>query len=90
MTDSDHLTNLIHEAHGGSLPSREELFRLAQDRLTNQARRMFRDFPRLQRWVDSSDVYQEASIRLHKALSEVRPASTTEFLALSATILQLA
>lgn len=55
------------------------------DRLRGLARRMLRGFPGVHRWSETDDVLQNALIRLHRSLAEVRPQSARQFYALAAT-----
>jgi RNA polymerase sigma-70 factor (ECF subfamily) len=45
---------------------------------------MFRTFPSLRRWEETSDVFQNASIRLCRALEEVTPRTAADFFRLAA------
>lgn len=49
------------------------------------ARRMLKRFPRVARWSDAEDVIQNASLRLVRALREVRPDSMRALYALATT-----
>ncbi len=62
-----------------------ELLEVASSRLQKLARRMFRSDDRLRRWEQTDDVFQLAVLRLHRALSEVKPVSVRSFLGLAAT-----
>jgi RNA polymerase sigma-70 factor (ECF subfamily) len=61
----------------------EELLLRACDRLRVLARRKLRGFPALRRWVETDDVLQQALLRLHRALQQVRPATVGEFFGLA-------
>jgi RNA polymerase sigma factor (sigma-70 family) len=52
-------------------------------RLERLARKMIKRFPRIARWADAEDVLQNASLRLIRALAEVRPGSMRDFYALA-------
>lgn len=79
-----HLDRLL----AGDETARSELIRLAHQRLLRLARRMLRDFPGVQRWEDTDDVMQNATLRLHAALSAVAPPTTADFLRLAASQLR--
>jgi RNA polymerase sigma factor (sigma-70 family) len=64
---------------------REELITLASERLVKLTRTMLRNYPRLRRWEQTDDVYQNAVFRLHRSLAEVSPESVRDFFALAAT-----
>lgn len=54
-------------------------------RLEGLASKMLRRFPRVARWAESEDVLQNASMRLVRALEEIRPPSMRDFYALAST-----
>jgi RNA polymerase sigma-70 factor (ECF subfamily) len=60
-----------------------ELLLRACDRLRVLARRTLRGFPALRRWVETDDVLQQAMLRLHRALQQVRPSTVAEFFGLA-------
>ena len=68
----------------GDDAARAELIRHADNRLTRLTRRMLKDFPRLNRWEQSGDVCQNASLRLWRALGSVRPPDVADFFRLAA------
>ncbi|MBX9582944.1 MAG: sigma-70 family RNA polymerase sigma factor [Gemmataceae bacterium] len=69
----------------GDPAARAQLVNLACDRLRLLTRKMLRDdFDRLRRWEQTDDVFQNAVLRLHRALSEVTPESARHFLNLAA------
>jgi len=59
--------------------AREGLLHHACDRLLRLTRRSFRKYPHLQRWEATDDVFQNAMVRLHRALKEVRVESARHF-----------
>lgn len=68
----------------GDDAARDALVRHSCDRLTRLARKMLRDYPRLRRWEQTDDVLQNALLRLHRSLSEVKPTSVPEYFGLAA------
>jgi RNA polymerase sigma-70 factor (ECF subfamily) len=68
----------------GDPAARNEVLRHSRDRLRVLTRQMLRRFPGVQRWEDTSDVLQNALVRLDRALGEVRPATPLDFLRLAA------
>jgi len=46
---------------------------------------MLRGYPSVKRWSETDDVLQNAMLRLHRSLSEVRPESPRQFYGLAAT-----
>ena len=61
-----------------------ELLAHFEARLIGLTRKMLRAFPTVGRWEETGDVYQEAAIRLRRALREVTPETTHEFFGLVA------
>ncbi len=81
-----HLTErLLAKANAGDKASREQLFRHSCDRLERLARKMLNDFPNVRRWEQTTDVFQNAAIRMMRALEDVKPESTRHFFSLAAT-----
>jgi RNA polymerase sigma factor (sigma-70 family) len=73
--------------NAGDRLASEELLRATSVRLERLARRMLRDFPNVRRWNDTSDVFQEAVVRLLRSLRQLDPppATVRDFLGLAAT-----
>src|SRR5262249_43209791 len=65
--------------------ARDRLLEHANAQLEKLAHAMLRRYPRLRRWEETGDVLQNAALRLHRALAQVRPASVRDFFALAAT-----
>jgi RNA polymerase sigma-70 factor (ECF subfamily) len=65
--------------------ARDRLLEHANGQLEKLAHAMLRRYPRLRRWEQTGDVLQNAALRLHRALTQVRPASVRDFFALAAT-----
>jgi RNA polymerase sigma-70 factor (ECF subfamily) len=78
------LLRLLDRIRAGEGAAWDELFRHLGGRLEWLARKMLRAFPAVRRWEQTGDVLQNASLRLLRALQEVRPASTQEFFGLAA------
>lgn len=79
------LQNLIERALDGDRPAHEELLHHSCDRLLRLTRKMFNGFARLKRWEATDDVFQNAMVRLHRALSEVRVETVRHYFNLAAT-----
>ena len=62
----------------------DELLRRVGGRLERLARKMLGRFPGVRRWAETGDVLQNATLRLLRALQEVRPADTRQFFGLAA------
>jgi RNA polymerase sigma-70 factor (ECF subfamily) len=78
------LHQLVEAFQAGDRSAADHLLRSAGERLERLARRMLRRFPGVRRWADTGDVLQNATLRLLRALREVRPANTREFFGLAA------
>jgi RNA polymerase sigma factor (sigma-70 family) len=69
----------------GDLAARDEIIELCSDRLRLLASRMLARFPNVRRWDDTDDVFQNAAMRLHRALGQIRLESPRSIMALAAT-----
>lgn len=69
----------------GDLSARDKIIELCSERLRVLAHRMLRRFPSVRRWDDTDDVFQNAAMRLHRALGQVSIESAREVMALAAT-----
>ncbi len=85
MSDTTlHLQQCLDRLRGGDEGARNDLVAVACGRLTRLARKMFRTDGRLRRWEETGDVFQNAMLRLHRALQQVTPGSLREFIRLAA------
>ena len=75
---------LLERIRAGDRAAEDELFRYLGGRLERLAGKMLRGFPAVRRWAGSDDVLQNASLRLLRALQEVRPGSSAQFFGLAA------
>jgi len=78
------LQNLIDIAQNGDAAAHDALLNHACDRLLRLTRKMFHGYPNLRRWEQTDDVFQNAMLRLHRALAEVRVESVRHFFNLAA------
>jgi RNA polymerase sigma-70 factor (ECF subfamily) len=74
----------LERLRAGEPAAVEELFRHVSARLERLTRKMLRGFPGVHRWAQTDDVLQNASLRLLRALQDIRPTTIREFFALSA------
>lgn len=79
------LTACLAGLAAGDLSARDRIIELCADRLRHLAHRMLRRFPAVRRWDDTDDVFQNAAMRLHRALAEVPISSARSVMALAAT-----
>jgi RNA polymerase sigma factor (sigma-70 family) len=78
------LQNLIDVALNGDSSAKVALLDHACDRLLRLTRKMFHGYPNLRRWEQTDDIFQNAMVRLHRALAEVRIESVRHFFNLAA------
>lgn len=79
------LQQLLDQAAEGNSSVYGELINQASQRLQKLTAKMLRNYPHLRRWEQTDDVFQNAVIRLHRSLSNVKPKSVRHFLALATT-----
>ncbi len=79
---------LLVRIRAGDPAARDELIRACQDRLVRLARRMLRGFPNVRRWADTGDVFQNAAMRLLRALEQLDVADTRGLFNLAATMIR--
>lgn len=83
-----HTTGLQHWldlARIGDTDHRNQIIEHTCERLRKLAHRMLRHYPWVRRWSETDDVLQNAMIRLHRALAQVRPESPRQFYGLATT-----
>jgi RNA polymerase sigma factor (sigma-70 family) len=69
----------------GDLTARDRIIELCSERLRVLAHRMIRRFPKVRRWDDTDDLFQNAALRLHRALGQLQGESPRSIMALAAT-----
>ena len=87
MDDGDHralIEGCIERVRSGDASARDQLLAHAAERLFRLTRKMLRDFPGVHRWEQTDDVYQNASLRLCRALGEVPLVTVADFFHLAA------
>jgi RNA polymerase sigma-70 factor (ECF subfamily) len=81
---SQRIQGCLDRLRGGDAAARDDLIATACARLGALTRRMFRDYPGVQRWEEADDVMQNAALRLCQALRDVVPQTPAEFMGLAA------
>jgi len=84
FSHSTHIQDLLNRLQGGDAVAREELIGHSLERIRRLARWMFHRQPDLQALEQTDDVLQKALIRLHRALSDIKPTSVRSFFGLAA------
>lgn len=84
-TDHSDIQSILQQLQNNPEEAKSALFGLTCERLRRLASRMLRNYPRLKRWSDTDEVLQAASLRLYKALSDVKPTTAEQFFGLAAT-----
>lgn len=79
---------LIDRALAGDGAAHGALLDHACDRLLRLTRKMFHAHRDLRRWEQTDDVFQNAMLRLHRALADVKPQSVRHFFNLAAVMIR--
>lgn len=89
MTDEQgyttRLQSLLDRWNAGDESAKEEIIVHSQEQLRGMAKRMLAAKPHVRRWNQTDDVLQNALIRLHRSLKDVKPESKRAFNGLAAT-----
>jgi len=75
----------LDRLQAGDESARDELITHSCERLRSLARKMMRKYRRLQRWEETDDIFQDAVLRLHRSLQDLKPESVRQFFGLAAT-----
>ena len=84
-TISAAMAECLQRLERGDLTVRDRIIELCSSRLHALAHRMLGRFPRVRRWEDTDDVFQNAAMRLHRALGGMQLDSPRSIMALAAT-----
>ncbi|WP_165234916.1 RNA polymerase sigma factor [Aquisphaera insulae] len=82
--DSIQIQGWLDRLGAGEAGAREALIACAVERLGSLTRRMLRDYPSVRRWEQTDDVFQNAAMRLYRALGSVLPPTARDFYRLAA------
>lgn len=88
LTNAAAVDDCLVRLAAGDLTARDRIIELCAVRLRVLASRLLDRFPTVRRWDDTDDVFQNAALRLHRALGAVRPESPRAVLSLAATQIQ--
>jgi RNA polymerase sigma-70 factor (ECF subfamily) len=78
------IQNCLDRLRGGDEAARDELLRIACERLRSLARKMLRSYPNVHRWEQTDDVLQNAALRLCRTLQQLTVAAPRDFFRLAA------
>ena len=84
-TISAPLAECLQRLEQGDLSARDRIIELCSSRLHALAHRMLGRYPGVRRWEDTDDVFQNAAMRLHRALGQMRLDAPRSIMALAAT-----
>ena len=84
-SDSSEISLWLDRLAAGEPEARNRIIEITSGRLRILASRMLSRFPKVRRWDDTDDVFQNAVMRLHRALGHVQPDSSRAIMALAAT-----
>jgi RNA polymerase sigma factor (sigma-70 family) len=87
MDTDDALDACLARLADGDLAARDRIIELCSERLRSLAHRMLRRYPAVRRYDDTDDVFQNAAMRLHRALGQMATDRETprSLMALAAT-----
>jgi RNA polymerase sigma-70 factor (ECF subfamily) len=87
MDTDDALDASLARLADGDLAARDRIIELCSERLRSLAHRMLRRYPTVRRYDDTDDVFQNAAMRLHRALGQMATDRETprSLMALAAT-----
>ena len=77
--NSIRIQQCLDRLRNGDLAARDELLRQACDCLQRLSRKMLNDYRGVRRWEETGDVFQNAMLRLCKALKDVTPPTVRDF-----------
>lgn len=87
-SETTRLQHCLDRCNAGDAAARNDLLVAATERLTRLVRKMLRQNPRVRRWEETDDVFQNATLRLARALADVRPPTVRDLLRLAAATIR--
>lgn len=79
------LSACLAQLAAGDLSARDRIIELCSERLRTLAHRMLARFPNVRRWEDTDDVFQNAAMRLHRSLGQMKLEPPRSVMAIAAT-----
>jgi len=89
--DGGHTTALgkwLQRLEAGCPEAQAAIIEHTCERLRYTAKGMLRMSPKVRRWAETDDLLQDALVRLHRSLAQVKPTTAREFYGLAATQLR--
>ncbi|MBM4071650.1 MAG: sigma-70 family RNA polymerase sigma factor [Planctomycetes bacterium] len=74
----------IDRLQAGDESARDELIKSACARMERLTHNMLKSYPRVQRWEQTDDVFQNAVMRLYRSLADIKPKTVQDFFRLAA------
>lgn len=84
MRHTSELHKLLEQVRCGDPDACNRVIEHACDRLRKLTRKMLKGYPQVRRWAETDDVLQNALLRLHRSIAELRPESCRQFYGLAA------
>ena len=84
MRHTSELHKLLELVRCGDTNACNLVIEHACDRLRTLTRKMLRGYPKVRRWAETDDVLQNALLRLHRSMAQLRPESCRQFYGLAA------
>jgi RNA polymerase sigma factor (sigma-70 family) len=82
------LLPILNRLLQGDESARADILNCCSKQLTRLTSKMLKDFPAVRRWEDTDDVFQNASIRLHRSLATVTFPSADDFFRFASTLIR--
>jgi RNA polymerase sigma-70 factor (ECF subfamily) len=83
LTTTAQMQGWIDCLRAGDESARDHLIECACARLRLLTRKMLRRYPRVRRWEETDDVFQNVTLRLRRTLAQVAPENVRDFLRLA-------
>lgn len=85
---TEKLEDLLRRSDSGEPEAFDDLISFSIQRLTALTRKMLAGEDFVRRWQQTDDVFQNAALRLQRAVKEVHPTTKKEFFSLAATMIR--
>ena len=85
---TEKLEDLLRRSDSGEPEAFDDLISFSIQRLTALTRKMLAGEDFVRRWQQTDDVFQNAALRLQRALKEVHPTTKKDFFSLAATMIR--